>query len=39
MTVTVANVGKTDVDIIGKAGEFIAVGGPAKGLDLAKLGN
>ncbi|PYU20432.1 MAG: hypothetical protein DMG32_22335 [Acidobacteria bacterium] len=39
MTVTVANVGRTDVDVIGKAGELIAVGGPAKGLDLAKLGN
>lgn len=37
-TLTVKNIGSTDIDVIGKAGEYIAVGGPAKGLDLAKFG-
>lgn len=28
----------TDVDVLGKAGEYISVGGPAKGFDLASFG-
>jgi hypothetical protein len=31
-------VGKTDVDVIGGDGSYIQVGGPAKGLNLAKFG-
>lgn len=31
-------IGKTDIDVIGPAGELIAVGGPAKAKDLGKLG-
>lgn len=34
----VKNIGATDIDVIGKAGEYIAVGGPAKGFDMAKFG-
>jgi hypothetical protein len=28
----------TDVDVIGKAGEYIGVGGPAKGINLSAFG-
>jgi len=31
-------VGSTDVDVIGGDGSYIAVGGPAKARNLAKLG-
>ena len=34
----VQNVGATDIDVVGKAGEYIAVGGPAKGFDMSKFG-
>jgi hypothetical protein len=33
------NVGKTDVDVIGSDGSYIAVGGPAKAKNLARLGD
>jgi RHS repeat-associated protein len=36
--VTLQGVGTTGVDVIGKAGEFIGVGGPAKAGDLADFG-
>jgi hypothetical protein len=36
--VTLQGVGSTGVDVIGKAGEFIGVGGPAKAGDLADFG-
>jgi hypothetical protein len=38
MPVTVPGLGSTDIDVIGPAGEFIGVGGPAKAMDLAKFG-
>jgi hypothetical protein len=31
-------VGKTDIDVVGGDGSYIQVGGPAKGLNLAKFG-
>lgn len=36
--IAVQGIGSTDIDVIGKAGEYIAVGGPAKASDLAKFG-
>ncbi|MDX9723789.1 MAG: hypothetical protein RBU37_23775 [Myxococcota bacterium] len=36
--ISAEGVGSTDVDVIGPSGEMIAVGGPAKANDLAKLG-
>jgi RHS repeat-associated protein len=36
--VTLQNVGSTGVDVFGRAGEFIGVGGPAKAGDLADFG-
>src|SRR5262249_17913570 len=39
MIVTEPGVGSTDVDVIGGDGEYIAVGGPAKAADLARLGS
>lgn len=36
--ITVRGVGSTDIDVIGKAGEYIAVGGPAKAGNLGQLG-
>jgi RHS repeat-associated protein len=36
--VTLQGVGTTAIDVYGKAGEFIGVGGPAKAIDLAQLG-
>jgi RHS repeat-associated protein len=36
--ITIQGVGSTAIDVFGKAGEFIGVGGPAKGLDLSELG-
>ena len=38
MKVTVKGLGSTDVDVIGKAGEYIGVGGPGKANNLADLG-
>ncbi|MER5444871.1 PrsW family glutamic-type intramembrane protease [Streptomyces sp. NPDC002764] len=38
LIVTKPNVGSTDVDVIGGDGSYIAVGGPAKARNLAKLG-
>jgi len=37
--VTLQGVGSTAVDVYGKAGEFIGVGGPAKALNLSELGS
>jgi thioredoxin reductase len=31
--------GSTDIDVIGPAGEFIAVGGPGKAINLSKFGS
>ncbi|MBK7926931.1 MAG: RHS repeat-associated core domain-containing protein [Bryobacterales bacterium] len=39
LKVTVKGLGSTDIDVIGKAGEFIAVGGPAKARKPAELGH
>jgi uncharacterized protein YukE len=39
LKVTEQGVGSTDVDVIGKDGEYISVGGPAKAQDLASLGS
>lgn len=39
LKITVRGLGSTDIDVIGKAGEFIAVGGPAKALKPAELGH
>jgi hypothetical protein len=33
----VTNIGSTDIDVIGKAGEYIEVGGRSKGWNLAAL--
>ena len=38
MSVTVKGLGTTGVDVIGEAGEYIGVGGPAKGLNPADFG-
>jgi len=37
-SITVANVGRSEIDVVGKAGEYIAVGGPAKAGNLSQLG-
>lgn len=37
--ITVDNIGSSDFDVKGSAGEMIAVGGPAKAKDLADLGH
>jgi filamentous hemagglutinin len=34
----VPGVGSSDIDVLGPAGEIIAVGGPAKAKDLSRLG-
>lgn len=39
LEVTRPNVGRTDVDVIGGDGSYIAVGGPAKARNLAKFGD
>lgn len=39
LKIAVKGLGSTDIDVIGKAGEFIAVGGPAKALKPAELGH
>ena len=36
--VVVKGLGRTDIDVVGSAGEFIAVGGPSKAINLARLG-
>jgi hypothetical protein len=36
--VTLQGVGSTAIDVYGRAGEFIGVGGPAKALNLSQLG-
>lgn len=38
MAVVQPGVGRTDVDVVGPRGEFIAVGGPAKASNLSDLG-
>jgi hypothetical protein len=38
MKITQPGVGSSDVDVIGRNGEYIAVGGPAKARNLSKLG-
>ena len=38
MSVTVKGLGTTGVDVLGAAGEYIGVGGPAKGLNPADFG-
>jgi filamentous hemagglutinin len=35
---TVKGLGSTDLDVLGKAGEYIGVGGPAKAGDLSRFG-
>jgi filamentous hemagglutinin len=34
----VKGLGSTDIDVLGPNGEFIGVGGPAKAINLSKLG-
>ncbi|MCL5058255.1 MAG: right-handed parallel beta-helix repeat-containing protein [Actinobacteria bacterium] len=36
--IKVPGIGRTDIDVLGAAGEYIGVGGPAKAEDLARFG-
>jgi hypothetical protein len=38
LKITLKNIGSTDVDVIGRMGEYIGVGGGAKGWDLGRFG-
>ena len=38
LKLTVKGLGSTDIDVFGAAGEYVGVGGPAKGLNLADFG-
>ena len=39
MKIIIPNVGSTAIDVYGRAGEFIGVGGPAKALNMSELGS